>query len=407
MTYRHLIAIGLVLPLISCSQPDPEKPSPDAQPETATAATPVQAPAPATAAGKPSATVARTSAPAPKLASIKPAEKSKPNPADAERIFKQAQEAIKGRDLGGALKKAEEALAANPKHRGALLLLAAIYQDKARIAQSQPFQSAQQSQQRDEFFLKSGALARRLRTAYSNLNPVETNIVSTALYNEGCALALARQADKAIASLNEAVDAGFPQVQSLETDADLASIRDKPAFKDLQKRAANLGKARIRAWAKQMLAEQKPFTFTFNRPDAMSNKVISSKEFKGKVVIVDLWATWCPPCREEVKVLVQLQKAYKKAGLEVVGMDFEGTPLKEAKATVYKFAKENGINYTCLLGDEKTKEQLPTFTAYPTLVFLDRTGRVRLQRLGYHPYEALEAIVKILLEEPGTTLDRT
>ena len=111
-----------------------------------------------------------------------------------------------------------------------------------------------------------------------------------------------------------------------------------------------------------------------------------------------------PPCREEVKVLVKLQNAYKGAGLEVVGMNFEGTPIKEAKTTVQKFVKDNGINYTCLLGVDKIKEQLPTFTAYPTLVFLDRTGHVRLDRLGYHPYEVLEAIVTTLLEEPSTAV---
>lgn len=385
MTTRHVLAIGLVLPLLSCSPPAAEDPSPEAQPETV----PVAAPAP----------VAETTKPEPKLTSIQPAEPIGPNRVDIDQIFKQAEQAIKARDLDEALKKTDEVLAADPKHRAALFLQAAILQDKAQLARS-----PQQAERRNELFLKSGAVARRLRDAHPNQNARERAMLATWFYNEGCALAMARETDKALASINDAVDFGFPQLQLLETDPDLASVRDKPAFRDLQKRAANLVKTRNRSTAKQMLAEQKPFTF--NRPDASSNKIVSSASFKGKVVLVDLWATWCPPCREEVKVLVKLQKAYQKAGLEVVGINFEGTPFKEAKETVRRFVKENRINYTCLLGDEKTRDQVPHFTAYPTLVFLDRAGRVRLQRLGLHTYEALEAIVTTLLEEPGTSVAR-
>src|SRR5262249_22961071 len=158
-----------------------------------------------------------------------------------------------------------------------------------------------------------------------------------------------------IASLNEAVDAGFLDAKLLESDADLASIRDKPPFNDIQKRVAQLTRGRLRTWAKQLLAEQKPFEFTFNRPDASSNKLVALKDYKGRILIVELWATWCPPCRGQVKELVQLHKTYRGAGLEVVGINCEGTPFREAKKTVHLFSKETGITYTCLLGNEKTK----------------------------------------------------
>jgi thiol-disulfide isomerase/thioredoxin len=383
MMPRHLIAIVLVLPLMSCSPPAQEKDADQARSATAPEAVPI----------------AVTAEPVPRLISASPAPRSEPTAADADATFKQAELALKNRDLDGALKKVEEALVADRKHRGALLLLVAILQDQGQLAGS-----LQQVRQRNESFLKSATVARRLREAHPNLNPGEKAMLATALYNEACALTLANDTDKAIRSLNEALDAGFQNTKLLETDPDLASIRGKSSFRDLQKRTEHLNKARLRAWAKQLLAEQKPFEFTFRRPDVSSTKLLSLSDFKGKVVIVDLWATWCPPCREEVKQLVKLHKAYRGAGLEIVGLNFEGTPFKEAKTTVKKFAKEYGITYTCLLGDEKTRDQVPNFIAYPTLLFLDRTGRVRLLRLGLHPYELLEPIVTTLLEEPGTTV---
>jgi thiol-disulfide isomerase/thioredoxin len=388
MKSRYLIAIGLLLPFcaFACAPADDEEQSAARRPATRTETAPIAETA--------------APAPAPKSTSITTvAQKPKPTAADADGLFKAAEQAIKNRDVDGAFKKTEEALAADPKHRGALLLQAAILQDKAQAAKA-PYQALE----RNELFLKAGALARRLRDAHADLNPREKTLVASCFYNEGCAHALSNNTDKAIASLNEAVDAGFEQLQLFDTDTDLTSLRDKSEFRDVQKRAITLNKTRSRAWAKQLLADQKPYPFTFRRPDAKNNKLVSSSEFKGKVVLVDLWATWCPPCREEVKVLIKLQNAYKSAGLEVVGLNFEGTPIKEARTTVRKFIKDNGINYTCLLGEDKIKEQLPKFTAYPTLVFLDRTGRVRLERLGYHPYEMLEAIVTTLLEEPRTAV---
>ena len=168
-------------------------------------------------------------------------------------------------------------MAADPKHRGGLLLQAAILQDKAQAAKA-PYQALE----RNELFLKAGALARRLRDAHADLNPREKTLVATCFYNEGCAHALSNNTDKAIASLNEAVDAGFEQLQLFDTDADLTSLRDKSEFRDVQKRAITLNKTRSRAWAKQLLADQKPYPFTFRRPDAKNNKLRLEQRIQGK-----------------------------------------------------------------------------------------------------------------------------
>jgi hypothetical protein len=63
------------------------------------------------------------------------------------------------------------------------------------------------------------------------------------------------------------------------------------------------------------------------------------------------------------------------------------------------FVKENKIPYPCVIGDDKTQEQIPDFEGFPTTLFLDRAGKVRLKVVGYHSMADLDAIVSMLLDE--------
>ncbi len=87
-------------------------------------------------------------------------------------------------------------------------------------------------------------------------------------------------------------------------------------------------------------------------------------------------------------------------GLEIVGINCneQGTR-DEVKKTIKDFAKENKIPYKCVLNDEKTEEKIPGFQGYPTTLFLDRSGKVRMMLVGYTPKAKLEAIVTTLLAD--------
>lgn len=99
---------------------------------------------------------------------------------------------------------------------------------------------------------------------------------------------------------------------------------------------------------------------------------------KGKVVIVDLWATWCPPCRKEIPGFVNLYDKYKGKGVEIVGIAFD----ENGPEVVPPFIKKMGINYSVYLegGDIAQSYDL---RAYPTTIIYSKDGQVANKHIGY------------------------
>lgn len=116
-------------------------------------------------------------------------------------------------------------------------------------------------------------------------------------------------------------------------------------------------------------------------------------DFKNKVVIINFWATWCPPCREEIPHFIGLYNQYKDHGLEVVGiaLDLRGEKI------VPKFALENNINYTVLLGNEEVSDLYGGIRAIPTTFIVDKDGNIRKKYTGYNEKEVFEKDIKELL----------
>lgn len=140
------------------------------------------------------------------------------------------------------------------------------------------------------------------------------------------------------------------------------------------------------------------FPFEFTVKD-LTGKTVSSESLKGKVVIVDFWGTWCPPCRQEIPHFVALHQKYKSQGLEIVGLTFERTSGDAAVNGVLNFMRSARISYPCALVGPDMLKQVPDFEGFPTTLFLDREGRVRARETGYRPYEKLEEVVTTLLAE--------
>lgn len=118
-------------------------------------------------------------------------------------------------------------------------------------------------------------------------------------------------------------------------------------------------------------------------------------EWSGKVVVVNFWATWCAPCREEMPLLAQLQRDYGASGLQVVGLAMDDM------AAVRQFATEFAIEFPLLVGQEAvmkiTRSYGNRIGALPYTAVLDRTGHLAYLKAGIIADEALRSVLTGLL----------
>lgn len=131
--------------------------------------------------------------------------------------------------------------------------------------------------------------------------------------------------------------------------------------------------------------------FDFEARDA-SGKTVRLSDFRGKIVVLDFWATWCPPCRREIPGFVALQAKYASKGVEVVGVS-----LDQDWKPVVPFVAQFKINYTIVLGDQALTQQYGGFTGIPTTFVIDREGVIRDRHEGYAPESVfVEAVERLL-----------
>lgn len=128
----------------------------------------------------------------------------------------------------------------------------------------------------------------------------------------------------------------------------------------------------------------------FRLEDAAGREV-SSSDFRGKVLLVNYWATWCKPCETEMPGLQQLQDTYGSRGFAAVGIAMD-TNSKDVAA----FARKHGIRYWLLMGTPEVQERLGIL-GIPTTILVDRQGVVRYRIVGFEYKEAVEAELKKLL----------
>jgi thiol-disulfide isomerase/thioredoxin len=109
----------------------------------------------------------------------------------------------------------------------------------------------------------------------------------------------------------------------------------------------------------------------------LDGRPVSTAALRGKVVLVNFWATWCPPCREEIPDLVKLQARYKDS-LQIIGIAQDSG----SAADVKQFAVRHGMNYPTILSSPEIEKLFPPVSALPTSFFLDREGRLAQKHVG-------------------------
>ena len=127
----------------------------------------------------------------------------------------------------------------------------------------------------------------------------------------------------------------------------------------------------------------------------INGKIVSTADWKGKVVILNFWATWCPPCREEVPELVQLQNKYKDKLIVIGASEDEDGPPK-----VQQFVQRYSINYPVVMATKELIENYGGVPALPTSFVIDPQGHVMTKHTGLYEYDVYEREVRALAGMP-------
>ncbi len=135
----------------------------------------------------------------------------------------------------------------------------------------------------------------------------------------------------------------------------------------------------------------------FSLPD-MEGKLHKLSDWRNKVVVLNFWATWCPPCRQEIPEFIQLQNKYGQSGVQVIGVAVDN--LDDVK----QFYQETGMNYPVLIGEQDAFNLMAEFGettgSLPYSVVLNTHGQIVAHKLGALDLPRMEALIKPHLSNP-------
>ncbi|MFC1821679.1 peroxiredoxin family protein [Thermodesulfobacteriota bacterium] len=129
----------------------------------------------------------------------------------------------------------------------------------------------------------------------------------------------------------------------------------------------------------------------------LSGKAVSLNQFRDRIVLLDFWATWCPPCRQSIPELIDLQKKYDDQGLVILGVSMDD-PQEVDNAEMLSFKKHFKMNYRIL---RVSREVVTAYfsdgrMAIPTMFVINREGRITDKHVGYAPGVVETSVKKIL-----------
>ncbi|OKY73859.1 MAG: cytochrome c biogenesis protein (TlpA) [Desulfobulbaceae bacterium DB1] len=133
---------------------------------------------------------------------------------------------------------------------------------------------------------------------------------------------------------------------------------------------------------------------SFSLESAADGKNISSEQFKGQVVLVTFFATWCPPCLQEIPSLINLQDEYGKSGFSVVAISVDQDGTKPVKKVIEK----TGINYPVLMADTQITRDFGGIVGIPTSFLINRDGKIVKSYPGYVAHTVFVEDIKQIIQ---------
>jgi thiol-disulfide isomerase/thioredoxin len=127
---------------------------------------------------------------------------------------------------------------------------------------------------------------------------------------------------------------------------------------------------------------------------SFDGKTVKLSDYKGKVIIIDFWATWCPPCRKGIPDLISIQNDYKK-DVVIIGISLDG---EKTLKDVPGFVKSYGINYPIVYGDDKVVAAYGGIEGIPTAFIVDKKGNIVDKHVGLVPKDTYVNKIKELLK---------
>ena len=132
------------------------------------------------------------------------------------------------------------------------------------------------------------------------------------------------------------------------------------------------------------------------RLKSFQGKWLRLSDFRGKVVILDFWATWCPPCVREVPHFVELSHEYADQGLVILGISLD----RGGRRVLSGFINKYKVNYPILISDGKVDKVYGGIQGIPTTFIIDRAGNIRQKYVGLRPKSVFEReIIKLLQDK--------